>query len=190
MKTYFSFLALSFLLAGCATPIRSTVDGYGEAPLAQTDPLYFDREALPLAERPIADSCRKAASDLKLHVSDQPCPECKRVEVRSRLTGTSQGLRGGSGFGTSVGLMGGSTAFGLGFGSGGARTEDKTERVIEIGIFDGKSKKLLRSISSRSVGRDNSVAAVAYEMCVAAFKDYPANLKGKVYEIKPGETGE
>jgi hypothetical protein len=73
-------------------------------------------------------------------------------------------------------------------GSGNTRSYPETERVIDIGIFEGSSKRLLRTITARSVGRDNSVAAVAREMCVAAFRDYPDNLRGKVYEVKPGKT--
>jgi len=68
-------------------------------------------------------------------------------------------------------------------------SREETQRIIEIGIFEG-STNLIRTITTRSVGRDNSVAAVAYEMCVAAFRDFPANLKGKVYKVKPGEARE
>jgi hypothetical protein len=166
------------------------VDGYGEAPLSRGDPLFFDREALPLAEKPIADSCRDAAKDSKIPVSNQPCPECKRVEVRARLAGTSQAVSSsGPSFGTSIGFgIGGGTGLGLGVGSGSTRSHEETERVIDIGVFEGK--KLVRTITARSVGRDNSVSAVAYEMCSAAFRDYPANLKGKVYSVKPGEKPE
>lgn len=178
-----------FVFSGCATPIRSTVDGYGEAPLDMQAPLYFDREAVPLAEKPIVDACREAAQALKLNVSDKLCPSCKRVEVRSRLAGTSQAVTStGPAFGTSIGILGGGTGFGLGVGSGNTTSHPESERVIEIGIFEGKSKNLLRTISARSVGRDNSVPAVAREMCVAAFRDYPNNLRGKVYEVKPGES--
>ena len=181
-------LILVFLLAGCATPIRSTVDGYGEAPLGREEPLFFDRESLPLAERPISDPCRDAARDLKLSVRDQPCPDCRRVEVRSRLAGTTQAIRSGPSFGTSVGLFGGGTAFGVGVGTGSAESRPETERIIEIQIFATGARDPLRTISTRSLGRDNSVSAVAYEMCVAALRDYPANLKGKVYDVKPGKT--
>lgn len=185
---YLAILPLA--LIACATPIRSTVDGYGEAPLARSTPLFFDRESLPLAEKPISDSCRDAARDHKIPVASHACAECKRVEVRSRLTGTSQAVSSsGPSFGTSIGFgLGGGTGLGLGLGSGGARSHEETERVIDIGIFEGK--KLLRTITARSVGRDNSVAAVAYEMCSAAFRDYPENLRGKVYNVKPGEKPE
>lgn len=44
----------------------------------------------------------------------------------------------------------------------------------------------IHSITVRSLGRGQSVAAVAYEMCFAAFQDYHQNLRGKVYEVKPG----
>jgi hypothetical protein len=181
---------LCLLLAACATPIRSTVDGYGEAPLARSEPLFFDREAVPLPDKPIADSCRDAARDNKIPVSVEPCAKCRRVEVRALLKGTSQAVRSsGPSFGTSVGFgLGGATGLGIGMGSGNTSSHPETERVIEIGIFDGKN--LLRSITARSVGRDNSVSAVAYEMCAAAFRDYPKNLRGKVYEVKPGEKPE
>lgn len=191
LKPFLARICLLALLTlgGCATPIRSTVDGYGEAPIAASDPLFFDRDSLPLGERPISDSCREAASALGLKVSTEPCAACKRVEVRSRLSGTTQAVSSsGPSFGTSVGFgLGGSTGFGLGVGSNNVRSRAETERVIDIGIF-GKGKDLLRTITARSVGPANSVAAVAYEMCYAAFRDYPANLKGKVYEIKPGQS--
>lgn len=189
MRAFYLLMVVGFTLAGCATPVRSTVDGYGETPLAISDPLYFDREALPLAEKPISDACRDAARSLKLNVSDQLCPDCKRVEVRARLAGTTQAVSSsGPAFGTSFGILGGGAGFGLGVGSGNTRSHPESERVIEIGIFQGKTKNLVRAITVRSVGRDNSVPAVASEMCVAAFRDYPNNLRGKVYEVKPGET--
>lgn len=184
-----AFPLLFLLLAGCATPIRSTVDGYGEVPITRGDPLYFDRDSLPLAEKPISDACRDAARSAGLRVSDKPCAECKRVEVRARLAGTSQAVRSSPGFGTSVGMVGGSTAFGLGFGGGDTESHPESERVIDIGIF-ADSKKPVRTITARSVGRENSISAVASEMCAAAFQDYPANLKGKVYAIKPVDPGE
>lgn len=189
MKAYY-LLFCAFLLTACATPIRSTVDGYGEAPLSREAPLFFDREASSLAEKPIADSCRDAARDNKIPVSSEPCLECKRVEVRGLLKGTSQAVRSsGPSFGTSIGFgMGGGTGLGLGVGSGSTSSYPETERVIEIGIFDGKN--LLRSITARSLGRDNSVSAVAYEMCSAAFRDYPENIRGKEYAVKPGEKPE
>lgn len=188
MRAY--LLCIGILLASCATPIRSTVDGYGEAPLSRSAPLFFDREALPLAEKPVADSCREAARDSRIPVSSSPCPECKRVEVRGMLKGTSQAVRSsGPSFGSSIGFgIGGGTGLGFGLGSGNTSSHPETERVIEIGVFDGKN--LLRTITARSVGRDNSVAAVAYEMCRAAFRDYPENLRGKEYAVKPGEKPE
>jgi hypothetical protein len=185
-----ALLCLSLFLAACATPIRSTVDGYGEAPLSRSAPLFFDREASPLAEKPIADSCREAARDNKIPVSASLCPDCKRVEVHSRLAGTSQAVSSsGPSFGTSIGFgVGGGTGLGFGLGSGNTRSQPETERVIDIGVFEGK--KLLRTITARSLGRDNSVSAVAYEMCSAAFRDYPENLRGKEYAVKPGEKPE
>lgn len=188
MKTFALFCCL--FLASCATPIRSTVDGYGEGPLSRTEPLFFDRDILPLAERPIADSCREAARDSNIAISAEPCPDCRRVEVRSRLAGTTQAISStGPSFGTSIGFgLGGSTGLGLGVGSGSTRSQPETERVIDIGIFGGK--KLLRTITARSLGRSNSVSAVAYEMCRAAFRDYPENIRGKEYAVKPGEKPE
>jgi hypothetical protein len=181
-----ALICFALFLTSCATPIRSTVDGYGEAPLARGDSLFFDRESLPLAEKPISDSCREAARDSKIPVSAQLCPECKRVEVRARLAGTTQAVSSsGPSFGTSIGFgVGGGSGLGLGLGSSNIRSYQETERVIDIGIFEGS--KPVRSITARSLGRDNSVSAVAYEMCTAAFRDYPENLRGKVYEVKPG----
>jgi hypothetical protein len=176
---------LPALLTACATPVRSTVEGYGEGSLQKSDPLYFDREGIPLAERPVADACKKAARDAAIPVQEAPCSACKRVQVRSRLAGTTSELSSGPGFGTSVGFGGGGTGLGIGFGSGGIRSRPQTERVIEIGIFDANEKEPRHIVSVRSLGRDNSVSAVAYEMCVAAFRDYPANLKGKEYAISP-----
>lgn len=173
------------LLPACAASVRSTVDGYGDQALARTEPLYFDRESLPLPDRPVSDSCREAARKLQLNVADQACPECRRVEVHARLAGTTQAIREiGPTFGTSFSVFGGS-GFGMGLGTGSnVRSEDRAERVIEIAIFDGK--KPLRMISARILGRENSVPAVAYEMCLAAFRDYPANVKGKEYAVKAG----
>jgi hypothetical protein len=186
MKAFFMLLGLPLLLTGCAATVRSTVDGYGESPLSRADPLYFDREALPLAERPVSDSCRDAAKALGLTVENALCPACRRVEVRARLAGTTQAIRSGPTFGTSFGLLGGASGFGVGLGTGNTRSEEQAERVIEVGIFERGAKNLLRTITTRSIGRENSVPAVAYEMCIAAFREYPQNLKGKEYSVKTG----
>jgi hypothetical protein len=162
------------------------VDDYGESPLAKSTPLYFDREALPLSERPVSDSCAEAAKEEGIPVSDRFCPVCKRVVVRSHLGGVSQVVTTQPGFGTSVGVIGGATAFGLGFGGGNTESHGESERVIEIGIYEGDAKDPLRTLTVRSLGPENSVPAVAREMCLAAFQDYPENLRGKVYKIKPG----
>jgi hypothetical protein len=186
----FSLLCLCLFFAGCAAPIRSTVDGYGESPLAKSTPLYFDREALPLPERPVSDACAAAAREEGISVSDRFCPVCKRVVVRSHLGGVSQVVTTAPGFGTSVGVIGGATAFGLGFGGGRPESHGESERVIEIGIDEGEGKNPLRTLTVRSLGPENSVSAVAREMCLAAFQDYPRNLRGKVYEVKPGAEAE
>ena len=188
MKTPFVSCLIVLALGACAAPVRSTVDGYGEKPLATQDPLYFDREASPLAERPVADACREAAKNLGLNVVEKPCSACHRVEVRAKLAGTTQAIRSGPGFGTSFGLLGGAGGFGLGVGTGNTRSEEQAERVVELGVFEPGSKKLARTITARSIGRQNSVPAVAYEMCFAAFRDYPQNIRGKEYDVKPGEA--
>ena len=178
---------MSFLstLAACSTPpIRSTVDGYGEGDLNKTDAFYFDREGLPLLEKPISDSCRMAANEAGLKTVDTACPACRRVEVHARIESAQQKIRSSPSVGTSVGFFGGYSGLGLGFGSGNnVRSEDQAARVIEVNIFVGDAKKPMRSIVARSIGRDNSVAAVAHEMCTAAFQDFPQNISGKVYDV-------
>jgi|GEM_PF-3344941 len=185
------------LLAGCSqAPVRSTVDSYGEAEpatkIGRDVPHYFAKEGLSLLEKQAAGSCETAAKDEGVSISDRACPECLQVVLHARLAGTEQVIRSTPGYGSAWGIFG---PVGVGYPVGSSITSsEEAGREITLQFFkdSGKAsrKEPIREIQIRSVGKQNSFTAVAYEMCQAAFRDYPKNLSGKFYEITPRKEGE
>lgn len=174
-----------FLFAACSSPpVRSTVDAFGEKPVEKSARHAFVKPSQELLEQQATQSCAQAARDAGVTVAEGECADCLQVQVRTRLAGTQQVIRSTPGWGASWGIFGGGSAVGLGYGSGSTTSHTEAGREIQVQIFeDAALKKPLREIQVRSVGRENSVVAVAYEMCSAAFRDYPRNLSGAVYEI-------
>lgn len=183
---------LATLLMSCgAAPVRSTVDAYGESGSEEGRPLCFIRDRLPLRERPIADACLEAARARGLTASFPPQNDCIFVSVTSGVVGSSQRIETSPTVGSSVGFYGSRAvnAVGIGLGTGSTEVRNLAERELSLQFFrDSALKQPIRTIDVRSAGSENSAAAVAYEMCEAAFREYPVNLRGEVYEI-PRTTG-
>jgi hypothetical protein len=192
MKTWGLILAI-VTLAGCSTPtVRSTVDSYGEEKASRADPLYFNLHASSLLEKQSAIDCKEAARDSDLHVVDAPCKDCRLIEVHARLAGTSEALQSIPGFSNTWAGFGRRSRFGTGlYSTTDVESFPVTGREIDIDVYFNSlapSKSPDREIAVRSLGPENSVNAVAYEMCEAAFRDYPENLKGRYYELKRLKT--
>ena len=185
MKVVLAFLSLSTLIACSQAPVRSTVESYGEAGFDRNRTYYFELKSLSLLEKQSAEECKLAAKAAKLKVSNTLDQSVIPIEVHTKNLGTEQVVRSSPGFGSSFGIFGGSSGIGLGIGSGSdVNSSAEAGREVDLIFFSDREEKLrAREIQIRSVGRENSVAAVAFEMCQAAFQDYPQNLKGKVYEI-------
>jgi len=183
-------IILMLLLASCSqTPVRSTVDSYGDAEPARDVLHYFAKDGLSLLEKQASGSCEKAAKDEGVSISDHSCPDCLQVVLHARLAGTEQVIRSTPGYGGAWGIFGN---VGVGYPMGSSITSSQEAgREITLQFFrDSSRKEPIREIQIRSVGKQNSFTAVAYEMCQAAFRDYPKNLSGKFYEITPRKDDE
>lgn len=176
-------------LAGCgALPVRSTVDAYGEPTADETGrPLCFVRDSIPLRDRPASDACREAARRRGLPIGERE-PNCTYVVASTDVTAGTTEVTQSPAVSTSLAYRRGWGYRGLGVGLGSGSTEivEQAARTLRLEFYaDRELKQARRSILVRSSGRESSALAVANEMCEAAFQDYPANLSGKVYEIKP-----
>jgi hypothetical protein len=178
--------AFALAFAGCgAVPVRSTVDAYGEPAPDESGPLCFVRDAIPLRDRPASDACREAARSRGLPVGERES-NCTFVVASTDVAAGSTEVTQNPSFSTSFGYGRGWGYRGLGFGSGSTEVVEQAARTLRLEFYaDRELKRPRRSIIVRSSGRESSALAVAAEMCEAAFEDYPANLSGKVYEIKP-----
>ena len=181
-----ALLASVFVLCSCShAPLRATVDSYGEERLDRSLNYSFNLKNLTLLEKQAAQDCGLAAKEAQLKIMEQTCADCIPIELHTRLVGTEQVVRSSPGFGSSFGFFGGG-GLGLGIGTGSnVRSSPESQREINLIFYaDSMLKKNIREIQVRSAGRENSVSAVAYEMCQAAFRDFPQNVKGKYYEVK------
>ena len=154
-KQVLCIIFILFLAACAGTPIRSTVDGYGEIPVQKTEPHFFRRDVLSLQEKPVADSCKEAAVQAGINVSNNDCKDCRYVIVHSKVLATQDTLQASPAF-IGGGVYGPRR---LGYGYGGYETNqqltnrDETGREIQIDIYqDQKLKIPMRSIAVRSVG--------------------------------------
>jgi hypothetical protein len=187
------FVLLILIFGACSTPtVRSTVDSYGEEKASRADPLYFNLQAASLLEKQSVIDCKEAARDSDLHIVDAPCKDCRLIEVHARLAGTDEALRSTPGFANSWAGFGRRSRFGTGlYSTTDVQSFPVTGREIDIDVYLNSlapAKNPAREIAVRSLGSENSVSAVAYEMCKAAFRDYPENLKGRYYELKRPKT--
>jgi hypothetical protein len=185
MVKWLSLVVLMSVVSCSSAKVRSTVDSYGESQADRSGTYFFDLKDLALLEKQASNDCKLAAKDAGLKVSESACPGCQSVVLHMRLTGTEQILRSGPGYGSAWGIFGGSGGAGIGLNSGGSlQSSREAGREITLNFYSDVSRKNgIREIQIRSVGKENSVPAVAYEMCKAAFQDYPADLKGQFYEI-------
>ena len=189
MRLFLTAAGISVFAIACAgPPVRSTVDAYGEIPIERTQSLCFVRDASELRDRPIADSCRDAARDAGIPIAEMDKPGgCHYVVVSGHLASATRDIETtGSAFGGYSRFGGRRGGWGPGFGMGYGTAQDSKEyadRQVSITIYaDAARKNAVRSIDIRSSGAQSSVPAVAYEMCEAAFRDFPKNLRGQVYD--------
>jgi hypothetical protein len=181
-------LVTSIVLVACSqAKVRSTVDSYGVEPLRRDQPFFFRINPSKLLEQQAIEECKRAVIDLSLKVSNDQCSDCVNVALHVRMAGTQQVIRASPGFGSSWGIFGANGGAGVSVAAQ-ATSSQEAGREISLQFFSkSATEKPLREIQVRSVGRENSVSAVAYEMCKAAFQDYPQNLEGRFYEIAPNK---
>lgn len=182
-KVFFAMSAIWVL--GCSTPaVRSTVDSFGDRPIDRGAPHVFERAGPELLEQQATESCATAAKQAAVNVFEGECKDCVHVRIGTRLVGTQQVIRTSPGWGGSYGMWGPNSAVGVGYSEPVTSAYQEAGREITLQFFQDKEmKRPIREIQVRSVGPENSVIAVAHEMCLAAFKEYPLNLAGAIYEI-------
>lgn len=180
------FSAIILFCACSQAPVRSTVDSYGEQSLDRNKSYFFTSTNLTLLEKQATEDCKLAARAAQLRVVETSDPRAIAIELHTKMLGAEQVIRSNPGFGSSFGVFGGNSGLGLGIGAGNDLTSTReVGREIDLVLYAIAEEKIsVREIQIRSVGRENSVSAVAFEMCVAAFRDFPQNLKGRVYEIE------
>ena len=184
----YSYLILAVFLVSCSqAPVRSTVDSFGDRPIERQQAIYFEMSESRLLDQQAARACEEAAQAASLKIVNQPCEKCLTITVEGRMAGTQQVIRASPGYGSSWGVFGTNSGAGLGIATH-ATSSQEAGRELTLRFYEGNDrKKPMREIQLRSVGRENSVSAVAYEMCQAAFQEYPQNIEGKFYEIKRRE---
>jgi hypothetical protein len=173
-------------LSGCAnSPVRATVDSYGDAGTLRATPLSFEVTNSTATEKKVAKECEKAAFAAGLKVYPEPCAECSQIVVYARVIGTKEVINASPLYTSPGGNFGDERAIGTGLIEGEnvrAQTQSVREMTLVIS-HEGTHGKPIRQILITSSGKQNSVDAVAYEMCKAAFMEYPENLKQKLYQV-------
>ena len=187
-----SFLIFSFLvLNACAQlPVQSSVDSSGDlssaAGSAKAQVLFFESADNEADDFQTVKECRRAAQFLGLNTADQKCPQCTKVSVKTKVSSADPVVTSAPRLMSSGGMFGDERSLGNGLANRESiRSSAQANREIFLSMYPYNGDvKSSREISVKSIGSGAQISAVAYEMCQAAFKDYPENLSNKRYDIK------
>lgn len=180
-----------FLLNACSQiPVQTSVDSSGEIAggntAAKNQVFYFESVDRVADDFQTLKECRRAAQFLGFNTADQKCPQCTRVVIKTKVSSADPVVTSAPRLMSSGGMFGDERSIGNGLANRESiRSSAQANREIDLTIFPYNGDvKASREIAVRSTGSGAQISAVAFEMCEAAFKDYPENLSGRRYDIK------
>ena len=174
---------LCFVASGCSSApmVTGHIDSFSEAEVSRESPIFFELEGQGLTEKQIIVACRQAAIDAGLKVARNGSDGKYTIRVSGAIAGTEHSTSTSYVPVTSTSYVGNTAVNSYGT-QAVTESEVYTVRKLTVSAFqNGSNREELRATVT-SNGNSQTLAPVAYEMCLGFFRHYPMNRQGQYFE--------